>query len=1120
MTLRDLLHRIRFDSEVKSETFRFRNEIFEVFRAKRSEALLPNTQFSEYFFLEVSGATMTKMTEEEDLSYFRDFQAKLLSKPFFSYKSDMRWNLYLIIVIQSYELLKESSILHKIENDPDYARKFVITPADTLSWLDKEWLQSAAADKTEQADPLKDWTDQLKPVQLTGCLTQTFGKEHVNQYLLGHPFLSEEIVSTSRKRKTYAEYEEKIATINSISLEGFRQHCFADLDPIHPTNVNLFHGSNGSGKTSAMEAIELALTNEIQRCSEFGDSVEKTANQIQVLCQTESGKSLSFKAGKPIALYKKLAQSWYGVTSGRQSELNYYFHRFNYFDSEAAYRFALNESGHADHEKFEYSDNLSKLVYGDSILETHNKWQRYKEEFDEQLNALTKQKTEMSSFMTTLEGQISSLSQIESGQPVNMNELLTSIHIRDSKVEQETDKNTLDYLESLNFVLKSIEPRRKEIIEFPQSNVTLTLEHAQSQLSMHKEKFDLLMKDKDGRVSLQGQLKSEQDRVRSELRTIEERQLLLHQSLDGIKNHMQEWQDIRKVIEEPSQVQMRRRLEQRSELLNKKLIVLQWLEARFSRLSSLTNYDLLLLPRDELDQLLRTAEEKRTRLTQLETQIEAVKKMMGEVNTLISRIQHLGNDFLEIDANSTTCPLCKHDHGTHSELTRVIQSAKSVSEAGENNIDELHKIVGSLQTDISLLDQKIGLQNTNSWNVEQVAEAYVEIAKDLLFDFNIHLKKPEDQLQSLQSLLREQSEWKSQRDVMQNQLNVLDEIGFSNNTIIRAELFQKENSLYKEYNELQSANSFEAYTIARQKEWQNEVTELTHISAQLRNQDNVLHQRLQQILFEELSKSIEEQEKQMGLWSNIKESMEILLLDFDLDQQDNLRVWAIQLEYVRTQIQLIIEKHKSEQKQEQLRSEWEKAEYTLQALQSKIGRCELACRALGQLRALKTYTEEFIHKNISQIQRFFKLLHTPREFDEIRLEDDGLTMYRKWDGHAVKAFQMSSGQRASLALSVMFAVHLAAPSAPKFIIMDEPVANMDDLHLMNLLDLLRDLALSGRQIFFTTANPDVANLFRRKFSFFQEHFTHFEFTRHSGEPVHIQSRNYSPDRESPLTNIS
>lgn len=82
-----------------------------------------------------------------------------------------------------------------------------------------------------------------------------------------------------------------------------------------------------------------------------------------------------------------------------------------------------------------------------------------------------------------------------------------------------------------------------------------------------------------------------------------------------------------------------------------------------------------------------------------------------------------------------------------------------------------------------------------------------------------------------------------------------------------------------------------------------------------------------------------------------------------------------------------------------------------------------------------------------------------------------------------------------------------------FILLDEPVANMDDIHVLNLMDILRDLALNGTQIFFTTANPDVALLFRRKFSFFGAEYKHFTFIRHVDTGTKIFECIYNPNLE-------
>ena len=54
----------------------------------------------------------------------------------------------------------------------------------------------------------------------------------------------------------------------------------------------------------------------------------------------------------------------------------------------------------------------------------------------------------------------------------------------------------------------------------------------------------------------------------------------------------------------------------------------------------------------------------------------------------------------------------------------------------------------------------------------------------------------------------------------------------------------------------------------------------------------------------------------------------------------------------------------------------------------------------------------------------------------------------------------------------------------KILLIDDPIAHVDDLNCLSFLDYLRDVALQGkRQIFFATANEKIASLFERKFDF-------------------------------------
>jgi ABC-type cobalamin/Fe3+-siderophores transport system ATPase subunit len=62
-------------------------------------------------------------------------------------------------------------------------------------------------------------------------------------------------------------------------------------------------------------------------------------------------------------------------------------------------------------------------------------------------------------------------------------------------------------------------------------------------------------------------------------------------------------------------------------------------------------------------------------------------------------------------------------------------------------------------------------------------------------------------------------------------------------------------------------------------------------------------------------------------------------------------------------------------------------------------------------------------------------------------------------------------------------------TGPRVLLFDDPVAHVDDINTLSLLDHLRDIALSGqRQIFFATADSKIGTLFSRKFKFLGEIF--------------------------------
>lgn len=176
-------------------------------------------------------------------------------------------------------------------------------------------------------------------------------------------------------------------------------------------------------------------------------------------------------------------------------------------------------------------------------------------------------------------------------------------------------------------------------------------------------------------------------------------------------------------------------------------------------------------------------------------------------------------------------------------------------------------------------------------------------------------------------------------------------------------------------------------------------------------------------------------------------------------------------------------------------------EAALKDHRAKIDRLE---EALKPIRACSDRFEshelvrKVIAENAAEIARVFNAIHAPNEFT-IQPTDASLQIIRHGDQRPADIIEMSSGQRAAYALSLYLAMNARLSGGPPLLLLDDPIAHVDDLNVLSFLDHLRDLAMRGRrQIFFATANEKLAGLFRQKFRFLgDEDFRDIQLNRSS-----------------------
>jgi exonuclease SbcC len=154
-------------------------------------------------------------------------------------------------------------------------------------------------------------------------------------------------------------------------------------------------------------------------------------------------------------------------------------------------------------------------------------------------------------------------------------------------------------------------------------------------------------------------------------------------------------------------------------------------------------------------------------------------------------------------------------------------------------------------------------------------------------------------------------------------------------------------------------------------------------------------------------------------------------------------------------------------------------------LRQRINRLTQAQSVLADLQqkhSLDKAMNAALQQNQAAVESIFMRIHAPAEF--LRLGSTWTTLIRRNGERETKLTEISTGQRAAFALSIFLAQNAQLTVAPPVVLIDDPIAHVDDLNSLSFLDYLREVTLTGRrQVYFATANEKVATLFERKFDF-------------------------------------
>lgn len=957
----------------------------------------------------------------------------------------LQWNYYYYF-ISSKELIQNNTLRKKeIESDENYTRKFVLTEEEFNEWIFLFDNISKISKEEISSDLYSMWVNFLRERKLYFVFNSEQYpnyKKPVEDFING---LSSEDIEDIEFEESTNNFEPILHKINNLELIEFRN--YPSMRTFDFGFVNLIYGANAVGKTSFYDAIELVITGDL--------SYKKTNTKFNI--QLTSGANNILKFPTTSSKYKKRDIEWYSSGVNRGNELNGNFNKFNYYNSDAAFQLKMDDAN----DKNNLEDIIADIALGREVNKLEERIIAFNDRFVDSAKNLS---NELMNLKVNLEEKnriIIELGKLERDPNGYKDQLIDSLKKNYWKTtfsnsddfiakldnEIQTVKNILSNIQSKNIINDKIS---KENIEKELKELNL------KKLYIDRIKDELLIFQKQQQVNL-----SEIEKQNSILLAIDE--------LLQYYNHAQFsfLIDLEKTIATKD-----------TALINSKEIyqlansihLLDYFSKESEKTKTVKQLEVEV--KEKIESLNKKKKETEFKINKIEFGIE-------ELSIIVSDIKSKGQIYLNLNPLAEDCPLC-NTHFTNNELVEAIQGTQDIF---TNSI-----ILISLKED--LLNTTKALEETNT-QLEKILDlkklalavfTYNGLEKtyvDIQIGCNENAKRLTEltesliQLKTIQSQLKNSGLTEDNFNMLLNRVNEYFKFNIQTNTELE---LQKQNLIDNNY-KLSDEN------ILLAKEMTNKETQLANsFTSEILNEEQLIR-RLNII------QEIENNLKHLEIYLNLPENTSLINI-----LENIFEVESVFENYKKA----ILEAKQHNQVVEITNKEIEKIISEIDIIEPQYNRATFAHNELTKLLqelSKNQFLSVYITKNKTEIVSIFKLIHSPREFKDIIFRNNKVILMTNEEAERTLS-EISSGQRTALALSIFLSLNKKLSKGPNILMFDDPVTFVDDMNVLSFFDYLRELVLkSKRQVFFATANDDLAFLFRKKFEFLEDEFKYFIFER-------------------------
>jgi exonuclease SbcC len=964
----------------------------------------------------------TEITED----YFDELQYKYLAEEFYNQEETLKWNIYLLFV--NSKMSDELKI--KILKDNKYARKLVFSNAEFIDYFKLE-----KSEQTALPDIVSEWKDDLNKVGLQ----ELYNKASIESIIRN--FLNDSATTIKKQVEKSIVHIPNINKINSINLkDSYRKYPQGTRD-FHFGSVNLFTGSNGVGKTSVLESIELVLTGDTQRNE--GKKVE-SPNSITAILND----NISDEYVHNVKKYKERGIKWYNRRENEQGNNTYKsFNQFNFFNTDAAQQFSNSNEWNS------INESLKEIVLGEEYTtlkaKTLKVYDRLKSELRKTSDLLENKKNNIQTNKKRLD---------ELRIEKNFEALKENIKYNISNLKYKNPIDESNYSLSTLFINEI-----NNELEFILNNKWLINYDSFIQIKEKlKTRISIVSEKKNSyNANINNANKLISERLKNENILVKANRFLKYIEIGNSNN-----------IEEV-------------ELSNEKYKVSLQI---INTLKDLTNLQLDIYNLKEEKSLITNIQEKEESLNNKrnsyniqKNEIDTLQNSFNQNQKLINQLRNLGKEILNHSLHNNNCPLCDQ------QISKDLLLSKLENEFSNDNvkklINEKNDIIIDLLKDINSLETEINSLKHYQSVISNSFKEYESLSiKSIYKLIDTTLKKEEDflalkesndeilsRINAIEGSVSEFSNLRSELSQIFQEKDININENFEN---IINDLNNEIRLSYREIDRLKSENIGIIESLNNELKLKDYTDSLDKIEEIVKSNETLIESV--QFSFDKIKQYIE-----ISYNENIIEiSKKLSLLKENLNSLE-------QLENNQKEIKKLLsvnyELEESLPKEETLKKRLNKAVFVLKKI-SESGE--------------NSILQDFFDTNLNEIKDIFKTIHSPQEFTDIKFEDKKLVLFKE-DDVPYEISQISTGQRGALVLSIFISLNRKLRNGPKILIFDDPVTFIDDFNALSFLDFLRYFIVKEKkQIFFATANKKFASLFKKKFEFLGENeFKEFELER-------------------------